>query len=147
MEPDSRPETKPLASEKTLRAPCQKPEQALSRPSRGSQGPDFGFGTLLEGTPWSPAECAAPEVSRVWVYGYRLDWPKDRDWERLFIVFSKPFCAGFPLQVPEGLVDLTLPGRWEALNPRTLCFRPDSRKIEFASVRVGDREFEVSDVV
>ncbi len=137
----------PLVGEaKQAMAPSQKRDRNPYRRQSRNAEPVFEKGDLTLEQSWEPEEAVAPEVCRVWVHGYQVDWPRDVDRERLFVVFSKPFCAGFPMEVPQGLVDLTLPGRWEALNPRTLCFRPHSRKIEFSRVTVGGKEFEVTDV-
>ena len=70
-----------------------------------------------------------PVVARAWVYRFA-------EKERLFVLFTQPLPSGFPPVVPDGLVEVDQPGRWELVNPRTLCFQPAEAALRFQKLLV-----------
>lgn len=86
-----------------------------------------------------------PEVERVWVYRYQPRYSMYKAGERLFILFSTPLHAGFPTPSPEG-VEIAQEGRWEYLNPRTLCFRPAAGRITASQVTFRGEAHDIEGV-
>ena len=83
--------------------------------------------------PWTPDFDSSPaQVDRVWVYRHKGRSYLEEAVERLFVVFAKPFGGG--LDLASDLVSISQSGRWEFLNPRTLCFAPAGGKVTASQV-------------
>jgi hypothetical protein len=117
--------------------PVQRPDQSYSSWSKRPKPARNFVAQKVKPERWQRhAQVQEPEVARAWVY-------RTVDKERLFVVFAQPLPCGFPMQVPEGLVEVDQEGRWEMVNPKTLCFRPVETVLRFQQLLVNGKPHSV----
>jgi hypothetical protein len=110
---------------------------------RQGQGPVVFQEASCHSRDWSRTRAESRVVvDRIWVYKYESRYSSiEKGSESLFVVFAKPFSGGITL--PTGLASISQDGRWEYLNPRTICFRPESGRVTASDVQIYGELYSV----